>query len=155
LPILYKAVNLQGIAVNMDDVSMADIMETEGEQPVGATGTGILSIARYVLELMPFPWFEPSPVAISEGHYGGHDMYFCAKAAAQGFSIAVDSHITMYAEHVGFNRIGVQHYLAEVKTAQDAYAERQGTAGANGSAGADGAAPGSDRRLSPAHVRRG
>jgi hypothetical protein len=116
LPVLWKAVSPGGRAVNLNHLDVAALLEAPpGEHPIGAGGTGIMSVARHVLELMPFPWFEPSPEALREGHYGGHDLYFCAKAQAQGFSISVDTSPVMLAEHSGRDRIGLMNYLAEMK----------------------------------------
>ena len=125
LPILWKDVSPDGRAINLNHLDIATLLELPaGEHPIGAAGTGILSIARHVIELMPQPWFEPSPEALREGHYGGHDLYFCAKARAQGFSVAVDTSPLMLAEHAGRDRVGLKHYLAEMKARAD-YQDRQ------------------------------
>lgn len=118
VPMLWKAVSGEGRSVNLNHLDVAALLEAaEGEHPIGASGTGILSIARHVVELMPQPWFEPSPEALREGHYGGHDLYFCAKALAQGFSIAVDTSPLFLAEHAGRDRIGLKNYLAQMRAA--------------------------------------
>jgi hypothetical protein len=116
MPVLWKDVSPDGRAINLTHMDVAQLLEAgEAEQPIGAAGTGILSISRNVIELMPQPWFEPSPEALREGHYGGHDLYFCAKARAQGFTIAVDTSPLFLAEHAGRDRIGLRHYLAQMK----------------------------------------
>lgn len=116
-PVLWKDVSPEGRAVNMNHLDMAALLEAPpGEYPVGAVPCGILSVARHVVELMPQPWFEPSPEALREGHYGGHDLYFSAKARAQGFTIAVDTAPAMYADHAGRNKIGLQNYVAWMRT---------------------------------------
>lgn len=122
MPILWKEVSLEGRAINLNHLDVATLMEKEpaGEVPIGACGTGILSVSRAVIELMPQPWFEPSPEALREGHYGGHDLYFCAKARAQGFTVAVDTSPLFMAEHAGRDRIGLRHYLAQMKAMADA-----------------------------------
>ena len=120
MPILWKEVSPQGRAINLNHLDVASLMEAnEGEHPIGAAGTGILSVSRAVIELMPQPWFEPSPEALREGHFGGHDLYFCAKARAQGFTVAVDTSPLFLAEHAGRDRIGLRHYLAQVKAMAD------------------------------------
>lgn len=120
MPILWKEVSPEGRAVNLNHLDVAALLEAEpGEHPIGATGTGIVSISRALIELMRQPWFEPSPEALREGHYGGHDLYFCAKARAQGFTVAVDTSPLFLAEHAGRDRIGLRHYLAQMRAMAD------------------------------------
>lgn len=127
MPVMWKEVSPEGRAINLNHLDVAALLEApEGEHPIGAAGTGILSVARHVIELMPQPWFEHSPEALREGHYGGHDLYFCAKARAQGFSVCVDTSPLMLAEHAGRDRIGIRHYLAEMKARADAQARQSG-----------------------------
>jgi hypothetical protein len=126
LPIMWKAVSSGGRAVNLNHLDMAQLLEApEGEHPIGACGTGIVSISRHVIEMMPKPWFEPSPEQLAEGLYGGHDLYFCAKAAAQGFTIAYDNSPLMYSEHVGSDRVGIRHYLAQMKAMEQEQQEEE------------------------------
>jgi len=120
-PVLWKAVSPDGRAINMTHLDMAELLEApEGEHEFqGAAGTGILSIARHVLELMPRPWFGVSPEAEREGHRGGHDLYFFAQAHRLGFSVAVDNSPLFAAGHIGSHQIDLGNYLAEMKAREE------------------------------------
>lgn len=116
-PVLWKDVSPDGRGVNLTHLDMAALFEAPpGEHEIGAVPTGILSVARHVVELMERPWFETSPEAAREGHKGGHDLYFSAQARRQGFTIAVDTSPLFVAGHLGESEIGVQHYLAYIRS---------------------------------------
>lgn len=59
----------------------------EGLVEVDAVGTGFMLIDRAVFNRLKDPWFEVGQV---NSERAGEDTYFCQKARAAGFSIAVD-----------------------------------------------------------------
>ncbi|HUO62026.1 MAG TPA: hypothetical protein VMT96_01060 [Candidatus Bathyarchaeia archaeon] len=68
-----------------------------------AVGFGFTSIARHVLE----DWDKAIPMFEIDDRVGSHDIWFCEKARAQGFSVSVDS--ALLCEHLSQVAVGLSH----------------------------------------------
>lgn len=114
-PLIYEALDDQGNTLMIQPDRLAQLLEREGEHPITACGTGILSIRREVLEAVPSPWFEPSPAQLRGGKFGGHDLYFCSKVLKAGFSLAFDCSELMRGFHVGWQQFDAPDYFRSIQ----------------------------------------
>lgn len=107
-PMVFDKSDKNGVEVTFYPFRLQQRLDKPREYPIEVAGTGIMSIHRRVLEAMPPPWFEiPPPM---EG-LTGPDFYFCMKLRRAGFSLAVDTHEHMKAQHVGWRAIPVGNCL--------------------------------------------
>jgi len=112
--ILYESLDETGGGHYFSAEKVLEMVQHPGEHPIAGCGTGIISIRRGVLEAMAWPWFEPSPGDRANEErpgFGGHDLYFCAKASRAGASITFDSHPIMWGIHVGWREIAPDTYI--------------------------------------------
>jgi hypothetical protein len=77
---------------------IANMVEHPGLYEAGACGFGFTSIHRRVFE----KWDDSIPMFKFEEPWGSEDMWFCAKAIEQGFTVHIDSalccgHLTLQA----------------------------------------------------------
>lgn len=105
----------------IDDLSThTDELDADGLLDVDFCGVPIVCIHRSVLEQVPKPVFETRDEG---GAQCTHDIYFCNKAKAAGFPIAVDTHIDC--GHIIEGPIINRATKAEMQRALSAHAEKE------------------------------
>jgi hypothetical protein len=68
--------------------------------PVEGIGMGCMLVKTSILEEIPQPWFEFGWTPESNDHLG-EDMIFCQKMAQAGYTVKVDTQLSMEMRHLG------------------------------------------------------
>jgi hypothetical protein len=68
--------------------------------PVEGIGMGCMLVKTSILEGIPQPWFEFGWTPESNDHLG-EDMIFCQKMAQAGYTVKVDTQLSMEMRHLG------------------------------------------------------
>ena len=68
--------------------------------PVEGIGMGCMLVKTSILEELPQPWFEFGWTPESNDHLG-EDMIFCQKMAQAGYTVKVDTQLSMEMRHLG------------------------------------------------------
>lgn len=68
--------------------------------PVEGIGMGCMLVKTSILDEIPKPWFEFHYTAESNDHLG-EDMDFCMKMAEAGYTVKVDTNLSMELRHLG------------------------------------------------------
>jgi hypothetical protein len=76
-----------------------DLVEVEG------IGMGCMLMKTSILDEIPQPWFEFGWTPKSNDHLG-EDMIFCQKMAAAGYTVKVDTQLSMETRHLGTYAFG-------------------------------------------------
>lgn len=123
-PVLYSHVTETGVAVDMQPDSVSRLIDQghrgiTNEVPIEGTGTGVLSVHRRVFETLKYPWFEASPYATHQGDAGGHDLWFCQKLRAAGFSLAWDTSEHMRCIHIGWDTYDIDRWIERLLKNRD------------------------------------
>lgn len=68
--------------------------------PVAGIGMGCMLVKTSILDEIPQPWFEFTWTPASNDHLG-EDMNFCLKMARAGYTVKVDTSLSMEMRHLG------------------------------------------------------
>lgn len=76
---------------------------------VAHVGMGFMLVKREVFEKTPRPWFLMRVGDDIPGGLEGEDVYFCRKAAEQGFPTFVDDMVSQQVRHIGAFEYSSEH----------------------------------------------
>ncbi len=82
--------------------------EATGLVEVTHAGLGVMLVDTQVFRDTPAPWFQIGYNPKSDG-YSGEDVFFCRRAAEQGFPIAIDQDLSQHVRHAGVIELAPKH----------------------------------------------